>query len=372
MPSNNRSLSPDRYNLKRDDTLTKTQAETGFFKGESGFRHPSNDTLYRYASGYHEVIPTDTYNYLRGAKDNGDGTHTLPESTPAHSFWQPYISTKVNSKTLSIILDLADGFRTDTAQTILSAPSGKVTGHSGSDLNREGQPDAHDLLRNAVKNILLTPSGKKSGISVKSVAVLFGAIAVTSLAPGELANGLKGGVASLKAGENAKNKWEANRNEMKRRVENEYSKLETRAEKKFVQEHIKAFLNSTQETMPNKKRTLRYKRATTPEREETKNSLNEVSGGSYCLGYLSKEPSMGFSEDPKYLPHYFTQPSRAARRILVILNSGKDVISSKKIVTNPNKNVTNSDNQTLKESNKRKANYTLRPLGQDIKKTKIG
>lgn len=310
-------LTPTLYSTKTDRTLTKGQGEAGYFRNISkggSFRTPSNKTLSGYSTGYHEAaVTTDTFKFLRDAKLNKDGTQTLPKNAPKNSFWKKFTKQKVNSKNTEFILNKADGFRTDTARTILSAPGGRAAGHSGSGLNTEGQAAAHDLLRKAVWELLKVPP-KTKGFSERSVALILASITVTSIAPGEIARTVKGGTGSLKAGDIAKKNYEANRTETKRRVEYLYNAL-TPQEQQFVDMHVRLFMDRTQEGVPvNKRRKIPPKRATSPERGRGIIVPGEVAGS----GYLKPSPLLKPLKLPPIVESstamYVTEHMRDVRR----------------------------------------------------------
>lgn len=309
-----------KYKPGEDPTLKKSQADDGYFSSvlDGGdFRSRSNPTLAGYSSGYHEAaVTTDTYNFLIKAKDNGDGTHTLPQTAPKNSFWADYTGEEVYSKNLEYTLKYADGFRTDTAQTVLSAPGGLAAGHSGSNLDTTGQADAHNLLRQSIIDLLQT-NPQTNGFSEESVVTTLAAITVTSIAPGEIARTVKKGSASLKSGSTSKTKYELNRNNAKRKVEAIYSNL-TPAEQIFVNENSKRFMDSTQKgvSKKNKIRAIPSLRATSPERKIKMSSANEVAGGDY----LPLKPTLAPAKlPPKMLIEtgmYVTEDFRGLRRTI--------------------------------------------------------
>ena len=286
------------YETPEDTSLNKKQATTGAFStGAGNFRSPSNPTLQGYRSGYHEAaLTTDTWNFLKKAQPqyshSGPPTHTdkhrLPGSAPQNSYFEQWTGQWVYSKTLEWVLRAGDGFRTDTAQTIISAEEGLPAGHTGSDLSLTRQSEAHDLLRAKIME-LLRVDPKTVGLTEASIHVIMGAMTVASIAPGEIARKLAGGTASLKAGKPAKKKWEENRTEAKLRVRESFDLL-TPDEQAFTNAHARSFLDSTQENVPSLKRRRMGPRATSPLRETAISlaSPGEVAGG----GYLATEPSL--------------------------------------------------------------------------------
>jgi hypothetical protein len=232
-----------------DLTLTRDQADQQGFRPEA-FRTPRQDFRYRsnltrrgYKTGYHEaVVTTDTFEFLRTAATALAGPVVLP--LRPGSYFAKFGGESVDAAQIRMLLRLADGYRTDTAQTILSSPGGHAAGHAGSDLDTKNQEAAHDLLREKVMELVRLPL-TEPGMSESSVSVLFGAIAVTSMAPGEVARQVKGGTTALKAGEVIKNDWEVRRNDAKRRVKSAYDVLND-PERSFVFSHASTFLDSVQ------------------------------------------------------------------------------------------------------------------------------
>jgi hypothetical protein len=185
------------------------------------------------------------------------------------------------------MMNVADGFRTDTARTILSAPEGDVAGHSGSDLSTEGQAAAHNLLRATMMEILQLDPAKNEGITEKAIAVLFGSVTVTSMAPGEMARQVKGGADDLKS-KRARDDWEPARNEAKARVDALFTGLSA-DEQAFVKKYADKFLESTQEGVTVGKR--RLLRANSPPRGEDKKK-GQPSGVEYKKGVTDYDDPM--------------------------------------------------------------------------------
>lgn len=279
-------------------TLTDTQSRRGTIQtpsslGQGKLRAKSAMTRAGYSTGYHESVVThDMYEALMQAKDNGDGTHTLPQQ-PRRS---PHAGAIVDSGVLQHLKDHADGFRTDTALTILTGRGGSPAGHSGSGLSLKGQAGAHDLLREAVVGLAKKPAPADPGkYSEKALLTVGGSITVTSMAPGEVARDITGGTTSLNAGPGAKARWEEARTEVKRRVEALRAGL-TPAEQTWVDQHARQFMKSTQKPAQpslmatgspasqrqsrSATRSIPRGRASSPERKPTKLG-NEVSGGPY-------------------------------------------------------------------------------------------
>lgn len=284
MPGNDkkRSLADSDYDPAKDSTLTRAQAANeGFHTGQGNFRSPSNPTVHGHSSGYHEaVVTTNTYYFLRDAKPTGRGTYILPNAH-GNSYFHPYSGREVPAQSLEIVLRLADGYRTDTARTILSAPGGKGAGHTGSGVSLKGQGPAHDLLRRAVMDVVMTDP-RTPGFSERSVATLFASITVTSMAPGEIARTLPGGSSTLKSSA-AKVTYEVRRNMAKDHTGALNAQLSP-AEQLFVRNGAQRFIDSTQEGVIFGRRQLAPDRPTSPRRVSALGIANQVEGGGYIRG----------------------------------------------------------------------------------------
>lgn|GEM_PF-423593 len=270
-----------------DRTLTAAQRSGGGFRPHAyqnrnqGFRSPSNPTTAGISSGYHEAaLTTDTFDFLRNATPAGPGQSRLPSSAgskPLKAVQNAVVDTRVRD----VLLQAADGFRSDTAATILSAPGGQAAGHSGSGVAQSGQSAAHDLLRDACLRILQDPQSAQ--VSEQAITVALGAYVVGSIAPGEVARLVT--TATLKAGADAIRTWEQRRNDAKERVESLFATLSD-AEQDYVQRHSQAFLTAADGNggrhlgQKVTKGGTRLKRATSMPRLVT-NHGSEVSGGGY-------------------------------------------------------------------------------------------
>jgi hypothetical protein len=297
------------YSPVNDLTLTRSQAsDRRFHTKDRSFRSASNSTLKGYSSGYHEsAVTTDTFNLMRDAKNNRNGTHML-RNQGRRSFYQN--EKTVNSQSLKMVMDVADGFRTDTAQTILSASNGKVAGHSGSGIKTTGQADAHNLLRKKTLDILKLDPNKTQGISTRSVETLFASITVSSMAPGELARNVDGGSRTLKS--KSVSNWEVNRNESKARVQTLFDQLNSN-EQSFVMEHASDFMDSTQDRN-NSKRRISKVRPTSPMRNSRGGDLSEIQGGEYLTHDIAHSPRVKPSVITGENGMFVTEPFRAERR----------------------------------------------------------
>lgn len=317
-----------RYEAGNDPTLTKGQAKARGFRplawqsGPNGgdgddFRYNSNSTKGNYSSGYHEsAVMTDTFGFLRAAQPTGKGAYKLPGQAPQGSFFEDYTGMVVSGQVLEWVLKHADGFRTDTAQTILSAPKGLAAAHSGSELDTTGQSAAHDLLRAAIMQVLSLDPQKTKGLTERAVVVLMASMTVSSMAPSEIARKITGGTKSLKAGTPAKQGWEAYRNEAKRRVHEMLGQL-TPDEQGFVEHHGRAFLDSTQAGVSTNRRIIQSLTATSPERDDEDEVPGEVAGGDYA-----KAPKLTLASKalPANLGEYgvmATETFRGSRRTIV-------------------------------------------------------
>ncbi|MFZ3230968.1 MAG: hypothetical protein WA160_12240 [Pseudobdellovibrio sp.] len=298
------------YSHQTDFTLTKSQKTTGKISRPNDFRAVSNPTESGYSSGYHEsVMTTGIYNFFSRAVSNGNGTHTLP-STSERTGLSGYTGKRVDSEILKMSLSIADGYRTDTAQTILSGPNGTVGAHSGSDLTLTGvQGEAHQLLRDKVIEIAQLPKKEQRGLTKKSLSVIYGSVTVSSMAPGEKARGIE--TNSLKAGAKGKNNWEVNRNESKLRVRTVFDSM-TSDEQAFALKHSESFLDSTGD----RARSLDNGRPNSPLRQrQGRSNIDQVDGGRYLslqeqtISIPTKKPPTEVAD----LGLYFTEPFRTSR-----------------------------------------------------------
>ena len=322
------------YQRSADRTLTNRQVtetfgrtpKRGKKKGIYQHRYTSNKTYGKNISGkalstgYHEVVPTNLYLALKKEQET-------------------YNEDK--KKRTKKVLKQADGVRTDTAQTVLSTKSNSkvaVSGHPGSKLNEKAKDSAHDALRDTIKKIINNPTEK--GLTDKSIAVILGAMAVTSMAPGEYARTIEGGSENLK-NQRKKEEWEENRNEAKSRVDLAFEKLLNEDEKKTVRKYNQEFINSIQHDINNSE-TRKLKRATSYERIPHSDDFNnkkrkrsdgartlskeEIHGGRYRsddsedILYL---PSLSLPENDDDLGVYFTQPFREKRRKTDLKETGQ-------------------------------------------------
>ncbi|MFH1805297.1 MAG: hypothetical protein ABID63_10470 [Pseudomonadota bacterium] len=294
------------YTPTKDKTLTVDQARSGGFAPRNGkkiskFRYGSNQTIHGYSSGYHEVLPTNVYDVLEKLRESKMKTKTITIAKK---------SIQTTDKILDDILEIADGFRTDTAQTILSIKNRKVAAHSGSNLNTKGQSEAHDLLRETVGDMIDENNSHKNGRTQNSMAVVLGSLAVSSMAPGEDIR--KSGLpfSSLKAA-HALTDWETRRNDAKLYTNAVFNTL-SQSEKIFTQYHINNYLKKSSDL--NNKRTIGINRSTSPLRKI--NYKKNISGGKY-LNAIEESKILNKSLNPpnnvKELGLYMTQPLRSDR-----------------------------------------------------------
>lgn len=306
------------YDPFQDKTLTQWQSANACFSnavlsGIGDIRARSNPTLASHNSGYHEsVIPTDGIKLLHDSTPSAvPGMETLAVPNSAGSAFAPHAGTNFYSQNKQTILEIADGFRTDTARTILSASNGRAAGHTGSGMSLTNQSDAHDLLRQSTIAVLFSNPSTTKGLTKQSIACVFGAITIASMAPGELARTVSG---TLKDG-GAANNWEARRNEAKQRLDMSMAML-TPQEEGFVIHHAGHFMTSTLATGHLPVRYLAPGRARSEDRDDaapTGMGLGTITGG----GYSTTTAHTSTVTPPANVDHwgyYFTEPFRAQRR----------------------------------------------------------
>jgi hypothetical protein len=303
------SIEPDQpknyYDVNLDSTLRDIQRDI-FADSPYNFRSPSNPTTLLFSTGYHEsVVTTDMFTYLQKTTELKGDRAQLSNSTKSKIIGA--YTGKIVSKTIVESLKaLGDGFRTDTAQTILSGPNGTAAGHSGSNLSTTGQASAHDLLRKKVLDILEHTESETKGYSEKALATLMGAITVASIAPATVARSIEdsGKLKDFSAPE----RWEKDRNEMKARVNASFVEL-TDDEKLFVLQHTQSFMESIKDT----NREMDKEKPFSPERDVNyKDSGKTIMGGGYTdklVGRPKLEPPSSVRE----YGYYFTQVKRLAR-----------------------------------------------------------
>ncbi|WNL44174.1 hypothetical protein RKE25_12110 [Dyella sp. BiH032] len=306
------------YTAKSDKTLTASQAKSGGFRpdvvkqvaagksiSKGSFRSPSNPTRRGFKSGYHEAyVVTDATKVLSQRKKSSKGFSQLPKNSSGS--WKKHSGAKIREQNVRPALEAGDGARTDTSRTILSAPGGKVAGHTGSGVKTTGQAEAHNLLRDQSVRALSDPQ-----LSPAAQGVVAGLTTLWSMAPGKNAAQAQG--ASKLKDKQARKTWEEDRNEGKRRLWANFKNL-PKAERKAVLKHDEAFHKSLQD----KKRKRSMDRPGSPLRETGPSKKNSpIHGGDY----FKKEPS---SKRPKVEPPtsgsprdtalHITEPFRAPRR----------------------------------------------------------
>lgn len=313
------------YTSQDDQTLTVVQGQRGEIVPYS--RLAAEASLR--AGGFHEAaITTDTFFILRKAtKAKG----VFPDVTRRASFFYEYSNKKFPTSTLKILLEVADGYRFHTVRVILSAPGGLAAGHSGSKLAQMLQDAAHNLLRAAVMRLLELPPNTK-GLTLHSIIYLFGAIAVTSIAPGVIARKMKGKTATLSDAA-AKVTYEEDRNEMKRRVE-AFGEGLTDDEKAFARGQSRKYLASTQENITKPPRGMSSGRSTSPERKTDVVVKGEVAGGEYVGPATSLNPKRSPPKNIKQVSLYMTEGGRVRKRGDKAVIKGRD---KKKIKQAPKK-----------------------------------
>ena len=267
------------YDPAHDLTLNSAQASTAQFKSAADFRNPSNPTVHGYSSGYHEAaLTTDMYNRVGAARKGKGDTFGFNYGRSDGPLAQTHT---LQTATVDQVLALGDGFRTDTAQTILSAPEGAGAGHSGSGMYTQGQAPAHDLLRAAMLDIMEDGLSDEAGINTKSISAAMGAINIASMAPAVLARTVqaKPGLKAAEAGP----VWEQKRTLAKARLNNIMQTLGPK-ERDYVIGKAQKFLTSTMPApaageTPN--RVLASGRGASPDRVIHSAPSDAIQGGQY-------------------------------------------------------------------------------------------
>ncbi|MDH6599768.1 hypothetical protein M2306_000462 [Myroides gitamensis] len=306
-PNRQSSRYYQRYTLDNDKTLTNAQNRQRAFRTLRKYRAASNATIHRHSSGYHEVVPTD---FIEKIVEVNHVQNTITRSSLTR-----FNGITINPDVQASLQTLADGFRTDTARTILSSAQGRVAGHSGSGIIQTNQAEAHDMLRNATFKLLEMPLNGL-GLSEKSVACVLGSIAVTSIAPGMYARNVQGGTRNLKDTDFKLN-YEQAREEAKSRVEHLYGDL-TLSEQSFVYEHASNFIQTVSPPATRgrqQERLIPQGRATSPRRSLDVRT-DEVSGGAYLQqgGVHVLLPQKDIPQDIEAIGFWITEPFRADRR----------------------------------------------------------
>ena len=318
---------PKKYDFKNDFTLTKQQAKTGQFKGPSNFRSPSNATTLNYNSGYHEsALVTDQHDKVQKELNKNNNNTTFKFKYDKKG-WKGNKNFVLNTNTTKTVLNLGDGFRTDTAQTVLSAQNNKGAGHTGSNMKTTGQDGAHDLLRKPMFNIMQQQMDDQQGITKNSIATLMSAITVNSMAPAKIANTVAFGSnkKSLKA-KHVQKEYEKRRNLSKVRLDKMFEKLDDK-EKDYVLKNTEQFLNSTKDSKNPNKRKLAPTRPRSPFRNPVSNSNDTFQGGDYIdlnnntqnltLDNISSinqyDTNLDPPDDSDFWGHFLTQPFRTER-----------------------------------------------------------
>jgi hypothetical protein len=311
------------YQAETDPSLTKSQAKNKGFKPDAWHtnkdpRVPSLATQHKEESkkpvrtGRHEAaVTTDTLEYLRRASDNKDGTHMLP-LTNAKSYFAKHQWDYVYSKPLRWTLKHMDPFRTDTAQTVLSAPKGEAAGHSHSNLNTSLQDPAHNLVRAATIRLLKIDPAVTPGYTERAIIAVFSSITVTSLAPGELARTVahESGKSGLRDFD-VRPVYEAQRNEMKRRVNEYFDEQLNDDEREFVRVHAEEFMASTQPTKKAKWVRTLLDRPASPARVEDQPSPGQIGGGAYAKASKTIRAKKRAPDDLNQFGMFLTEPARA-------------------------------------------------------------
>lgn len=236
---------------------------------ENDFRFPSNPTKSGHSSGYHEsFLPTDAMRFLSRRKVNTDGTATMPAWT-GNSVLPKYSGSKILESNVRAVAEASDGARTDTAQTVLSAPGGKPAGHTGSGVKTTGQAEAHDYLRHQGMRALQEPA-MTSGVA----GTVAGAITVMSVAPGQVASTAQN-AGNLKDVQSRAG-YEERRNEAKRKLSQHFDTL-PQAQQQVVMKLAKQGMGDLKDSG----RRLLPDRPHSPLRDPTGVSGAPLSGGGY-------------------------------------------------------------------------------------------
>lgn len=313
-----------RYSIKNDRTLLKIQAENigkdkGFApdavnnihrqqnKDKTKFRFKSKPVHGQpYSTGYHEAfMTTDIAKKIHGRffENTSKTTFKIKDNHP--SFGNS--KTEYQEGQLLSVLRASDAARTDTAGTILSAKNGLAAGHSGSKTALANQPQAHDLIREQVGNMLSNPAFKN--LSPKGIAVAAAATVITSRAPGEITGAIPR-IDKMKA-KNMSSDWESRRNEAKSRLKAVYDTL-PKKEQALIQQFNKPFFKMVSGN--GYKRKMATDGSISPRRSEQK-TTSFLYGGGYDgsqFGPPSEQPPADVDEYSTML--YITQPFRSNRR----------------------------------------------------------
>jgi hypothetical protein len=302
--------------MNDDLTLTGAQASRGGFRPDAvgvvetwsgedpgNFRSPSTPTADGHRSGYHEAfVTTATFNKLASSEQvvnpyTGEQFGSNNQVRPDGPVFFP-------SGNLSALLRAGDGARVDTARAILSMPDGRAAGHSGSHASTVGQADAHSMLDAASIAALCGPALSQAG-----AGVLAGAVSIFSNAPGELAAATEG--ADGLKDQRARQTWEADRNEAKRRLYASFVRLSPE-EQQVVMAQMQALAQSIAGH-----RELMDGLPFSPIREQSGSPHAPIRGGTYDhAAGLGGEPQVGspVSPQPQETAAFITQPFRSLRR----------------------------------------------------------
>ena len=312
---------PSLYSPTRDKTLTKSQAKFGAFRDDvvdkaakrkpvakGSFRVASNPTTGGFSTGYHEAfVVTDAVDKIGARTPGKSGMSKMPKASSG--IWSELSGKPVAEKNLRAVLEAGDGARTDTARTILTAPKGKVAGHTGSGVRTTNQSDAHDLLRKqnvrVMGDVSLTP---------RSIGVIAAATTVFSMAPGKFASTAEN--ASKLKSQTSRKTWEEDRNTSKRHLSEAFGQLNAK-EKKGVRKHMDALVADAGD----KRRRRVPKEPSSPLREPHGAKGASISGGDYFSTSKAKaaskvKPSMTLAPKagPREVTMYVSQPFRLQRQ----------------------------------------------------------
>lgn len=299
--------SSNEYELKSDKTLSKLQKITGSFRRKSSYRVESRKTSLGHSTGMHEeVVPTDVMKLFDNAKPQKNGKIRVV-STNKNSPFSIHGPIDAHPEVFKWVVEAGDGFRSDTARTLLSV-KGEAAGHSGSNLSTKNQQAAHDAIRETLITIL--EKEPSSQVTKRSISVAFASIAMISYAPGELIrSNLKN--RSLKD-KSAALDWELRRDAGKQKVDKLWDGLSLE-EKKFVrgiaQQHLNRVATSGS-TPAASARSLELDRARSPTR--SLKTLDGVQGGGYVSGPLMAVGVAGPPKGIREIGMYASSDRRAA------------------------------------------------------------
>ncbi|MDC0598908.1 hypothetical protein OAP18_03630 [Gammaproteobacteria bacterium] len=307
-PTSTTTTSRLTYTPINDKTLTDKQAKQKGFRPDylssgKSFRFPSNLTKNSYSTGYHEsFVTTDTAVMLKSAYNAKQSSMTFQSKSKVFA---PYVNKSVSTQRVENMIEIGDGLRTDTAQTILTYDKGSA-GHTGSNVNQTGQSKGHDYLRISNMNVMYD-----TNVVPETIAVIGAAVTVNSIAPAVEANKIKN-IKNLKANGVSKS-YEHQRNVSKTRVNHLFQKLPQKQQQLAIHHISEHYSNMNPK---NSGRKLALNRPTSPRRIESTPS-QFLQGGNYDTSKTGFSPPQINIDQKAALREkamYATQPFRANRR----------------------------------------------------------